>query len=116
MNARNPQRNAFGSIDLEIEHSEYGWIPFTASPSDPAGAQIYADAEAGQFGPVAPYVEPTPPEPTPPTQEQIDAMRKAAYQAEADPLFFKWQRGESTQEAWLDKIAEIRLRYPGAAA
>lgn len=47
-----------------------------------------------------------------PTQEQIDALRKAAYQSEADPLFFKWQRGESTQGAWLDKIAEIRNRYP----
>lgn len=47
-----------------------------------------------------------------PIQEQIDALRKAAYQAEADPLFFKWQRGESTQQAWLDTIADIRNRYP----
>jgi hypothetical protein len=44
--------------------------------------------------------------------EQIEAMRKAAYQDEADPLFFKWQRGESTEAAWLAKIAEIKARYP----
>ena len=47
-----------------------------------------------------------------PTAAQIEALRKAAYQAEADPLFFKWQRGESTQQEWLDKIADIRNRYP----
>jgi len=32
--------------------------------------------------------------------------------AEADPLFFKWQRGEATQEEWLAKVAEIRQLYP----
>ena len=54
----------------------------------------------------------TPPEPSVPTKAQIDALRKAAYQDEADPLFFKWQRGESTQQEWFDKIADIRNRYP----
>jgi hypothetical protein len=44
--------------------------------------------------------------------EKIEANRRAAYIAEADPLFFKWQRGEVTHEQWLDKIAEIRARYP----
>lgn len=44
--------------------------------------------------------------------QQKDAQRKRAYQNEADPLFFKWQRGESTQEAWLAKIEEIKSRYP----
>lgn len=116
MNAKNPQRNALGTIDLEIEHPEFGWIPFTADPADPVGADLYASAEAGEFGPVAPYEAPPVPEPIPPTQEQIDALRKAAYQSEADPLYFKWQRGESTQQAWLDKIAEIRQRHPDVTA
>lgn len=38
--------------------------------------------------------------------------RAAAYKAEADPLFFKAQRGEATQQEWLDKVAEIQSRYP----
>ena len=42
--------------------------------------------------------------------QQKDEQRKAAYQNEADPLFFKWQRGEGTQEAWLAKVAEIKNR------
>ena len=41
-----------------------------------------------------------------------EASRKAAYQTEADPLFFKWQAGEGTQEEWQAKREEIRQRYP----
>ena len=47
-----------------------------------------------------------------PTAEEISDMRRAAYIAEADPLFFKAQRGEVEQQVWLDKVAEIKLRYP----
>jgi hypothetical protein len=43
---------------------------------------------------------------------ECTANRHGAYVAEADPLFFKWQRGEGTEQAWLDKVAEIRNRYP----
>jgi hypothetical protein len=31
---------------------------------------------------------------------------------EADPLFFKYQRGEGTEQEWLDKINEIREQFP----
>ena len=44
--------------------------------------------------------------------KRIEASRKAAYIAEADPLFFKWQAGEGTQEEWQAKREEIRQRYP----
>jgi hypothetical protein len=44
--------------------------------------------------------------------QAAEAARKAAYAAEADPLFFKAQRGEVEQQVWLDKIAEIKARYP----
>jgi hypothetical protein len=38
--------------------------------------------------------------------------RRAAYIAEADPLFFKAQRGEATMEEWQAKVAEIQNRFP----
>jgi len=41
-----------------------------------------------------------------------DMKRRAAYIAEADPLFFKVQRGELDEQVWLDKIDEIRVRFP----
>lgn len=38
--------------------------------------------------------------------------RERAYRTEADPLFFKAQRGEATQAEWLSKVEEIRNRFP----
>jgi len=43
---------------------------------------------------------------------EAEASRKAAYSAEADPLFFRAQRGEIPEQEWLDKVAEIKARYP----
>lgn len=50
------------TIDCEIEHPVYGWIPFTANPNDvePIGKEIYDACVAGVAGPVAPYVPPAP--------------------------------------------------------
>ena len=40
---RNPLRNENGSIDIEFNHPDLGWIPFTASADDPEehGQNIY---------------------------------------------------------------------------
>lgn len=42
----------------------------------------------------------------------IDVKREAAYRAEADPIYFQVQRGDCENQVWLDKIAEIKLRFP----
>jgi len=63
-----------------------------------------------------------------PTQEELDALwswtqtvanntrqqeaRSIAYRNESDPLFFKWQRGEGTEQEWKDAVAAIQARYP----
>jgi hypothetical protein len=44
--------------------------------------------------------------------QQVDNNRHNAYVAEADPLFFKAQRGEGTMADWEAKVAEIKARYP----
>jgi hypothetical protein len=68
---RNARFNQFGSIDCEIWVSELEkWWPFTASPEDPHGAEIFADS----YGNAAPYTPPPlPPEPTP--EELAEAVR-----------------------------------------
>ena len=43
---------------------------------------------------------------------EVETQRKNAYREEADPLFFSYQRGEVTEQEWLDKVAEIKLAYP----
>ena len=45
-------------------------------------------------------------------REIAERNRAAAYAAEADPLFFKSQRGEATTAEWEAKVAEIKARYP----
>jgi hypothetical protein len=43
---------------------------------------------------------------------EAEASRKAAYEQEADPMFFKWQAGEATEAEWKAKRDEIKARFP----
>lgn len=67
------------------------------------------------------------PEPVPPTPEEIAAEEAATYAAaqeardqalrealaaEADPQFFRWQRGEAEKADWLAAVAEVKARFP----
>ena len=48
-------------------------------------------------------------------EEKLESARNsraAAYRLEADPLFFKAQRGEATTDEWTAKVAEIKARFP----
>ena len=75
-------------------------------PEATEGCQIGGSYADGVFIPVPV------PEPEQPTLEQQQAARAAAYRNEADPLFFKAQRGEATVEEWQAKVAEIKVRFP----
>jgi len=68
MNYRNPIYTADGAIDCEIEHPDYGWIPFTAREDDAEkhGRDLFAALT--DAGGIAPYV---PPEPDPITAQQV---------------------------------------------
>lgn len=71
------------------------------------GAIIQADAEGK---PIAVM-----PEKSPDTHRSaidVDTARQKAYATEADPLFFKAQRGEASMEEWKAKVEEIKARYP----
>lgn len=47
---------------------------------------------------------------------EVERKKQAAYQAEADPLYFKAMRGEGSLADWLAKVAEIRGRFNDGAA
>lgn len=77
-------------------------------PEVPEGMRAKYVGGRFQFEPI-----PAPPAPTPEQiAEAVTARRATAYRDEADPLYFKAQRGESTMEEWLAKVAEIKARFP----
>jgi len=95
--------------DLVIQN-----VPNGAQFSLPNGDVVspaYAGWADGSYELVEAEVPP-PPAPTPPSREEQENNRRAAYRAEADPLFFMSQRGEATTAEWEAKVAEIKARYP----
>ena len=107
MNYRNAKYiNDQGWIDCEIEHPQWGWIPYTLNPDDTddtiSNAELLAEME--KRGDVAPYV--------PPSQAQLDAQaavdvrytRDITLANEVDPLVtnpLRWaDLSTAQQDAW----------------
>jgi hypothetical protein len=42
----------------------------------------------------------------------VEQARRADYEAQSDPLFFEWQRGDGTEQAWLDAVAAVKAAHP----
>ena len=43
---------------------------------------------------------------------QVEQARQWAYQASADPLFFEYQRGDKTEQEWLDAVQAVKDAHP----
>jgi hypothetical protein len=44
--------------------------------------------------------------------EAVQKARQIAYQAESDPIFFDYQRGEVTEQEWLDAVQAVKDAHP----
>lgn len=44
--------------------------------------------------------------------EAVQKARQTAYQAESDPIFFDFQRGEVTEQDWLDAVQAVKDAHP----
>ena len=42
----------------------------------------------------------------------VENARRVDYEAISDPLFFEWQRGDGTEQAWLDAVAAVKAAHP----
>ena len=57
MDIKDLKYNAAGTVDMQIFHPTYRWIPFTASPDDvmPHGKVIYQEVVTGKYGSIKAY-------------------------------------------------------------
>lgn len=44
--------------------------------------------------------------------EEVEQYRLAQYQVTSDPLFFGWQRGDNTEQEWLDAVQAVKDANP----
>lgn len=42
----------------------------------------------------------------------VEKSRQFAYQSNSDPLFFGWQRGENTEQDWLNAVQAVKDAHP----
>jgi hypothetical protein len=45
-------------------------------------------------------------------RERIELNRKQAYAETSDPIFFKYQRGDATEQDWLNAVQKIKNENP----
>jgi hypothetical protein len=84
-------------LTLHRRTAKGAWVKRTAPVvPDPSPDEIAAAAEAERAA----------------LQEARDAALREALAAEADPLFFKWQREECLKEDWLAAVAATKARFP----
>ena len=108
MNYRNAKYVTEKIIDCEIEHPQYGWIPYTLDPAD-TDMTINNDdllAEMALKGDVAPYVPPTPEELYEKEAARVRYQRDMILQYEVDPVVtnvLRWSdMTEVKQQEWVD--------------
>lgn len=43
---------------------------------------------------------------------EIDNLRRQGYQTQSDPIYFEWQRGDKTEQEWLDAVQAVKNAHP----
>lgn len=82
-----------------MQDNDYATIVWQPDHQGAQPTQVEAEAELARLTAAEP-------------NNQARLNRQRAYEIEADPVFFKVQRGEATQQEWLDAVQAIRDRYP----
>jgi hypothetical protein len=44
--------------------------------------------------------------------EQVEKARASAYRETSDPIFFEYQRGDKTEQEWLDAVQAVKDAHP----
>lgn len=87
----------YPSAEWTLDRNEYSGITWLSDTPKPTLEELQAQWEAVEF-----EIE----------VERIESLRKAAYREETDPIFFSYQRGEATEQEWLDAVQAVKEQYP----
>ena len=108
--------NTLGSIDCEIDHPDYGWIPYTLDPSDTDMSVNNDDliAAMNAAGDVAKYVAPT--------QTELDALSAVSVRFSRDSKLsdadvavsnpIRWAAMSPKKQAEWSKYRQLLLDVP----
>jgi len=99
------------SIKCIVNFENIGEVPFAAAPDDQYEhtTEIFNRCVAGEFGPIAEYVETETPE-TPEYDANLYAMfRKNEYPSISEQLDILYHNGF---DAWKSEIKKIKDKYP----
>jgi len=45
-------------------------------------------------------------------RRQVESQRLSAYEQTSDPIFFQYQRGDATEQDWLDAVQSVKDNHP----
>lgn len=110
MQIRNARYNRFLTIDCEIEHPDYGWIPFTASPDDtePHSREIFDATKAI----AAPFAGVPLDELKAERRALINHARDAACLASVTAIGHTWQADARSQELLANAVRRAHAGKP----
>lgn len=113
--------------DGETDYRDPEGLTLVPAPTDDGLTTFVSEgwtyADGGGFRPPRPgdgwtwdgtgWVAP-PPTPEEWTEEyaRVEQRRQAAYERDADPVFFRWQRGTATEQDWLNAVQAVKDAHP----
>ena len=87
----------YPGAEWTLDGSDYSGLTWLSDTPKPTQAELDAAWPAVQYARAYAAVE---------------RARHAAYITEADPVFFRWQRGSATEQEWLDAVQAVKDAHP----
>ena len=82
------------------EHAN--WVEVTGLSPMPGVGNGWKYVAGEWVSPVTPQSE----------KARMEMLRRANYSVDSDPVFFEWQRGDATEQDWLDAVQAVKDRFP----
>ena len=86
-------RESFWALDGD-DYTGLTWLSDTPKPTKKALESLWAEVEYET------------------AYARVEQARQSEYQATADPLFFEGQRGDATEQEWLDAVQAVKTAHP----